>query len=66
MSKHFALLVEYTSGECVFPTDTDDIQKALSEFQQEVRASFSSVLDDKSFSLPQIISAKIVKMYYRK
>ena len=66
MDKHFILLVEYASGECAFPTDTDDIQKALSEFQEEVKASFPKALEDKAFSLPQIISARIVKLYYRK
>ena len=64
---HFVLIVEYTSGKCAFPTDTDDLQRALREFEEEYRKSFSlSTLEDKTFTLPTILSAQIVKMYYRK
>ena len=66
MSKHFVLIIEYTTGECAFPVDTDNLQEALAEFQEEVKTSFSSVIGDKSFALPQIVSARIVKLYYRK
>ena len=67
MNKHFVLLVEYTTGECAFPVDTDDLAEALDEFRAELRQSFSdSVMGDKTFALPQIVSAKIVKIYYRK
>lgn len=62
---HYCLIVEYASGECAFPTNTDDIQEALEEFIEKQKESFNSVLGDKAFSLPTIISAKIVKMYYR-
>lgn len=67
LNKHFILLVQYTSGECAFPTDMDDLTEALEEFKGELKQSFSeSVLSDKTFTLPQIVSAKIVKIYYRK
>lgn len=67
MDKPFVLIVQYASGECAFPTDTDDLIDALDEFKNEIRKSFAdSVMGDKSFYLPQILSAKIVKLYYRK
>lgn len=67
MNKHFVLVVQYASGECAFPTDTDDLIDALDEFKAAVRESFAdSAIGDKSFSFPQVLSAKIVKLYYRK
>lgn len=67
MNKHFILIVEYSSGKCAFPTDTDDLVEALDEFRADLRRSFSdSVMSDKTFTLPQIVSAEIVKIYYRK
>lgn len=66
MPYHFVLIVKYLSGECAFPVDTDDLQKALKEFEEAQKQSVeNSVLMDKSFSLPTIVSAKIVKLFYR-
>ena len=66
MNKHFILLIQYTNGECAFPTDTDDLMLAMSEFKSEYLKGFSKqVLEDKTFSLPKIISAKIVRVYSR-
>ena len=64
--KHFVLLVEYASGECAFPTEKDNLLDALKEFEKEQRNVYNGAIGDKTFSLPPIISAKIVKTYYRK
>ena len=67
MTKHFVLVIQYSTGECAFPTDTDDLAEALDEFRAELCQSFSSnVMGDKTFTLPQIVSAKIVKVYYKR
>lgn len=64
--KHFVLLVEYLSGECAFPTDKDNLIDALKEFEEEQRSIYNGAMGDKTFALPMILSAKIVKTYYRK
>ena len=64
MNKHFVLLVNFPQGECAFPTDTEDLIGALKEFDMERRTGFStSILNDKNFALPRIVSARIVKIF---
>ena len=66
MDKHFVLLIQYTTGECAFPTDTDDLMQALTEFKSEYLKGFSKeVLESKTFSLPKVVSARIVRIYSR-
>lgn len=64
--KHFVLLVRYLSSECAFPTDKDNLIDALKEFQEEQSVIYSKAMGDKTFSLPPIVSAKIIRMFYRK
>ena len=62
--KHFVLIIEYTTGSCAFLTDNINLQKALQEFE-EARLSKYNV-DDKSSMIPEIISAKLFRLYYNK
>ena len=65
--KHFVLLVKYVSGECAFLTDTPNLQRALKEFEIVRKRDISdSVLFDKSMALPEVQSARIVKLFYNK
>ncbi len=67
MKKHFVLLVTYVSGECAFLTDTPNLQRALKEFDLVRKKQVSdSVLFDKSMALPEVQSAKIVRLFYNK
>lgn len=66
MNKHFILLVQFINGECAFPVDTDDLMQAMTEFKSEYLKGFSKeVLEDKTFSLPKIACARIVRVYSR-
>ncbi len=65
MKKHFVLLVKYVSGECAFLTDTPNLQRALKEFDLVRKKQMSdSVLFDKSTLLPEVQSAKLVRLFY--
>ena len=67
MKKHFVLLVKYVSGECAFLTDTPNLQRALREFDIIRKKDMSdSVLFDKSTALPEVQSAKLVRIYYNR
>ena len=67
MKKHFVLLVKYVSGECAFLTDTPNLQRALKEFDIVRKKDMSdSVLFDKSMALPEVQSAKLVRLFYNK
>lgn len=62
MNKHFVLIIEYLTGTCAFLTDKSDIQEALNEFLELQSNQYNSA--DKSCMMPQVISAKIVRLYY--
>ena len=65
--KQFVLLVTYVSGECAFLTSSPNLQKALEEFDKARRKNVSdSVLFDKSTALPEVQSAKLVRLYYNR
>lgn len=66
MSKYYTLIVDYLSGSCAFATDKTDLVEALNEFDEVRRAEFAEAVGDKTFALPDIISARLVKTYYRK
>jgi hypothetical protein len=67
IKKHFVLVVKYISGECAFLTDTPNLQRALKEFDIIRKKDVSdSVLFDKSTALPEVQSAKLVRLYYNK
>lgn len=64
MKKHFVLIVEYVCGECAFLTNTPNLQQALKEFDDVRRKQASdSVLFDKSTALPEVQSAKIIRLF---
>ena len=61
--KRFALIVRYECGQCVFLTNTMDLDKAISEFREEQRKKFKDSVTFKDFKLPMIISAEILLLY---
>ena len=65
IKKHFVLFVTYVSGECAFLTDIPSLPEALEEFEEVRRRQASdSVLFDKSTMLPEVQSAKLVRLFY--
>ena len=63
MSKRFALIVRYECGQCVYLTDTMDLDKALAEFREVQRKKCEGSLMFKDFHLPIITSAEIMLVY---
>lgn len=61
--KKFALIIEYGTGEAVMLTDNPDLQKALNELDDRLRAIYG---DNKDSMQPHIISAKILPVLYEK
>ena len=65
--KPFMLIIEHVGGKLAFPVTNNDIQQALREYENARRMSVSmSVLHDKSFSFPTILSAEIVRTFQEK
>ena len=57
----FCLLVKYETGECGYITNTPDIQEALNEFIDKLKADRAGQ-NFKCYSLPKIIEARLVKL----
>ena len=63
-NKHFALIVTYETGKCVFLTDEADIIKATEEYKEKQKEIMGYKNESKFFSLPVIQSVEIVRVLY--
>lgn len=63
MNKRFALIVRYECGQCVYLTDTMDLDKALTEFREVQKKKCKDSMMFKDFNLPIITSAEIMLIY---
>lgn len=61
--KHFALIITYACGQCVYLTERADIAEAINDFRVRQR-DLLGYKDSKSFDLPEIISAKLLRVVY--
>lgn len=59
----FVLEVKYGTGKAYWPTNEPDIMKAIQEFQMEYSRE---IPDTKMYGLPEILSASIHPLMYRK
>lgn len=60
--KNFILKVEYGTGSANMLVDTCDLIEAIKLFKAEVSKNFPD--GDKSYGMPQIISARIEPIMY--
>lgn len=61
--KRFALIVRYECGQCVYLTDTFELDAALKEFRDLQKSRCKDSLMFKDFNLPVITSAEIIPLY---
>ena len=61
--KRFALIVRYECGQCVYLTNTFDLDVALKEFRDIQKRKCEGSLMFKDFNLPVITSAEILPLY---